>query len=110
MGTSRSTTTQKEENRELKEVIEFPDGSVEIKFSKFRSTKLNLGELSRVVKRRHSTSSIPIRGNVQASASGVKITPDQVSQPQYKVDLAPSEDGNPEPKNRVESLSASDIG
>ncbi|EYU18270.1 hypothetical protein MIMGU_mgv1a018017mg, partial [Erythranthe guttata] len=92
----------KQENRELEEIIEYPDGDVEIKFSTQRIAHLNLG--------RKSTSSVPISQFERDNLLGTKFTTDGVNQPEYKVELPPSTSGTSRNIPKRQSPTPSDMG
>ncbi|EYU18271.1 hypothetical protein MIMGU_mgv1a021967mg [Erythranthe guttata] len=92
----------KQENRELEEIIEYPDGDVEIQFSNQRIAHLNLG--------RKSTSSVPISQFERDNLLGTKFTTDGVNQPEYKVELPPSTSGTSRNIPKRQSPTPSDMG
>ncbi|KAL0284732.1 UNVERIFIED_CONTAM: hypothetical protein Sradi_7189900, partial [Sesamum radiatum] len=97
------TRPVKQENRKLNEIIEYQDGTVEIKFSKERIVRLITDPKEEIIPKRNSTSSIPL-SRIDTEQVILKNTLDGVSQPEYKVDI-PSSSGT-----RVKSPTPSDMG
>ena len=75
--------TIKEESRKLESIVQYVDGDVEIKFSSQRHLRIKLPEESR-----NSTSSISDFEKI--SISGLQKTNDNISQPDYRVDIPES--------------------
>ncbi|KAL0302165.1 UNVERIFIED_CONTAM: hypothetical protein Scaly_3040400 [Sesamum calycinum] len=96
------TRPVKQENRKLNEIIEYQDGTVEIKFSKERIVRL-ITDPKEEIPKRNSTSSIPL-SRIDTEQVILKNTLDGVSQPEYKVEI-PSSSGT-----RVKSPTPSDMG
>ncbi|PIN20109.1 hypothetical protein CDL12_07206 [Handroanthus impetiginosus] len=97
----------KEPLRQVESILQYLDGDVEIKFSQNRKVRLNRGDIQRPNTARSSTSEVPI-SELEKERQMIEIlrvnkTPDQVSQPEYKVEMPESSyrrrDNSPTPSD-----------